>query len=108
MVVWRGWGILVILLVVACMIGTQLVVNAILGDSTYQGWMIGGALLLAAVPVWFIGRRLNGRPGRTLVDQAMGQQVTLRAKHDLFFVKMEYWAPLLAVGGVLLLLLGDR
>lgn len=108
MLVWRGWGILVILLTVACMFGTQVIMNAALGTGAYQEWMAGVALLLAAIPVWLIGRRLNGRPGRTLVDQATGQQVTLRARHDLFFITMEYWAPLLAVAGVLLLLLGER
>lgn len=108
MLIWRGWGILVIVLAGVCVIGTQLIVEAALGDGAYQGWMTGVGLVLVAIPVWFIGRRLNGRPGRTLVDQATGQQVMLRARHDLFFVKMEYWAPVLAIGGVLLLLLGER
>lgn len=108
MLIWRGWGILVIVLAGVFLVGTQLIVNAVFGADMYRAWMGGIGLLLAAVAVWFLGRRLNGRPGRTLVDQATGQRMVLRRKHDLFFIKMEYWAPILAVLGVVLLITGSR
>ena len=39
-----------------------------------------------------------------LVDQQTGQQVRLRTDHSFFFVRMEYWAVIAAVGAVMMLI----
>ncbi|MFC4058133.1 hypothetical protein ACFOWE_07490 [Planomonospora corallina] len=92
MIVWRGWGILVVL-----------VAGALAGGGTFLGTVLGAdpqkanlgtvlGLLLAGVAVWFLGVRMNvppaDRPGAP------------RNQHTLFFVPMQFWGPLLAVGAV--------
>jgi hypothetical protein len=52
--------------------------------------------------VYFRDDRLNTAPGRTVIDKQTGQEISLRRKHSLFFVPMEYWGPIVAVGGLLL------
>ena len=68
-----------------------------------------GGLFAAAAANWLIGKRLNGTPGRELVDPATGERVLLARQHKLFWIRMEYWSipvavmafvPLLAIGSV--------
>ena len=107
--IWSGWGILV-LPVVFC---TPILVGASGGlalraighpELTFLAVSLG--LFAAAAANWFVGRRLNGKPPRELVDPATNERVLLRSLHKLFWVRMEYWsvpvalaafAPLLAL-----------
>ncbi len=103
MVIWSGWGILTVL--IAALVGgtfsvggTALLETA--GLHRWSGLAVGLGLLAAAVN-WWVGRRLNGRPGRRLTNQATGQTVVLRWHHSLFFIPMQWWSVPLAIAGVL-------
>lgn len=106
MIIWKGWGILLIVIGVAALLLTEVVIEALLGNPAYfqdHTWPMAAAVLIAAGAVWVLGNRLNGGTGRTLVDQETGEQVVLRGDHSFFFIKLQYWAPILAVLAVLLL-----
>jgi hypothetical protein len=82
----------------------QLVVDGLYGQGTYSGHAARRApvgLLVAAVILWPLGRRLNGGEQRQLVDPKTGQTFVVRKEHSLFFVRMEYWAVSLAVVAVI-------
>lgn len=101
MIIWRGFGILVVVVTALMVALLQLGANALLGGNAYEQytrWLFPLGLLLAASILWPLGRYLNGRGARVLVDRATGQEVTLRPNHSLFFIKMEYWALLLVLG----------
>lgn len=103
MIVWRGWGILVVIVAALAVALVRGVTVALFGAGTYdrQGaWLLPLSLTLAAPIVWPLGRFLNGRDARTLVDPATGQRVTLRPDHSLFFIRMEYWAIILVLVAV--------
>ena len=105
MIIWKGWGILVIVIAVAAIIIIQGVVGAASGDPQFyevHDWPKGLALLLAAVGVYFVGRYFNNKPGRVMIDKATGREFVFRRVHSLFFVRMEYWAFVLAAIGVVL------
>ena len=107
MIVWRGWGILVPVLVVVPILLLQLIADGAGGRGTYSasnGWLVPLGLLIAAPLIWLAGKRLNGGPERVLVDQQTGQQVRLRSDHSFFFVRMEYWAVIAAVAAVVMLI----
>lgn len=54
---------------------------------------------MAAIVNWFVGVRLNNRPGRELIGTKTGQRVVLRRRNTLFFVPMQFWSvPLLVLG----------
>ncbi len=106
--IWRGKGILVLIITVVMFVVLQGVTGVVFGDPRYSvthSWVEGAACLLSAIPVYFLGRYLNNREGRMVIDKATGKEFELKRRHDLFFIRMEYWAVPLAVGGLVLLFL---
>lgn len=101
MLVWRGWGIGVLLIVVVVNLTVQWLINQLMGDATYchtHGWTWIPSLGLAAVGVWFAGVKLESQPGRRVIDAETGQELILKASHDLFWIPFKYWAlPILTL-----------
>jgi hypothetical protein len=108
MLVWRGWGILVVALSFAALLLTQLAGDAILGDGYYSahGWPKFVALAMAALFVWLFSRLLDARPGRVVIDKDTGEQLTLRGGDHLFFVPVRFWPPILLIAGLGFAVLG--
>jgi hypothetical protein len=109
MIVWRGWGILVAIVAAVAVALVQVGSNALFGEGTYarhSDWLFPLGLLLAALLIWPLGRRLNRGGERTLLDPATGQPVVMRRDHSLFFIRMEHWAPILAVAALALAVAG--
>lgn len=82
MIVWRGWGILVIVITAAC-VGLGGLILSLLGYSldSKMDFVTKLFMLPASVMIWFVGRWLN-RPIK---------------RHSLFFIPMEYWGFILGV-----------
>lgn len=109
MLVWRGWGILVVVIGFGALLLTQLAVDAVAGAGTYSrnaSLWAPVALLLAALIVWFVGRRFNGSEGRVLRDVQTGDVVVLRSDHSFFWIQMQYWGIVLAVVAGLIAVFG--
>ena len=92
--IWSGWGIVVIPVVV----GTAVAVGAVgglalraLGHPELTFLAISLGLFAAAAANWIVGRRLNGRAPRELIDPATyaadpenaWQRLKLRVKNRL-------------------------
>ena len=93
MIVWTGAGIVVFF---AALIGGAT------GLAIGGQWGCGIALLLVAVGIWFLGRKLNASSNaRILVDVQTGERVELHRTHTLFWIRMEYWAFVVGVCGVI-------
>ena len=95
MIIWRGWGILVPIIPVVIWAFFPELFKAALPQTAYSNYykfISAFSILLGALTLWFLGRKLNGGEGRTLVDEKTGEKVVLRANHSLFFLNMEYWA----------------
>lgn len=103
MIIWRGWGILV-LLIAALFQWLGYAISSGLGNGSLEGdtQIIGYLLFLpAAVVIWFLGKYLN-KP-KTYIDKATGQQVYSNGgRHSLFFIPMEYWAFIYVILAVVL------
>lgn len=112
-VIWSGWGALtiVIVAVVSIAVGAllQLIFVAV-GLPQLAFLAFSGGLFAAAAANWYVGKRLNGKPARELLDPATGERVLLTRRHSLFWIRMEYWsipvaiaafAPLLAIPSLL-------
>jgi hypothetical protein len=50
----------------------------------------GLAVFAGAVLVWLLGRKLNGQPGKILLDPETGQTVEIRKRHTLFWIPMQW------------------
>jgi hypothetical protein len=109
MIIWNGWGFLAAVIAFACWLVTEIGVEAAMNDEEYyqnHGWPKLLGFLVAAVIVWPLGRALNRkRPERELVDPQTGERVILKSGggHTLFFIPIEYWAPIFVVLGVVFL-----
>lgn len=100
MIIWSGYGVLSVLIAFAGVVlgaaGIEpLIEGAALGLPPGTGLALG--LALAAVANWFVGVRLNGRPGRELIDPKTGGRVVIRRRHALFWIPMQYYSVLFAL-----------
>ena len=103
MIIWNGLGFLVFVFVFGCSLATNLITNAVTGSEAYwdaHRWTFGFSLIVAALPSWFVGLYLAAKKARTLVDKETGQEVVLQPYHAFFFIKMQWWGPILMVLGV--------
>ena len=101
MIIWSGWGMLSALIAGAGLIGSVLLDPALarLGIPTPTGVIL--VWVAAAGFNWWLGTRLNNRPGRELLDPRTGQTVILRSRHTLFWIPMQYVSVLmLCLGGL--------
>ena len=106
MLIWRGWGIVAVVLLFGGLLVAQLVVNAVAGEGTYEGnsQLYGGiGFVLGGVATFILGRWLERRnPPRQLIDPATGEQVELHTKNDFFWIPMTTWGLIGIVGGLIL------
>lgn len=107
MIVWTGWGILTPFIAFIPFIAVQALVDGIFGKPFYKNHISMQiiAILASSALVWFSGKKLNSDPGRVMIDKASGQEVVLKSSHTLFFVKMEYWAILIAALGLFMVII---
>jgi hypothetical protein len=101
MIIWSGFGILVLPIVVLCVIASMIFTGAV-APADYvrlHNWPIGVGLFVAAGICWFLGRRLRDYDAKTLVDPATGQTHIIRRGRSLFFIPMEWWSiPIACIG----------
>ncbi|MBI1871095.1 MAG: hypothetical protein HYS07_07885 [Chlamydiae bacterium] len=105
MIIWSGLGFLVAVITFAMLVLTELGAKAMFNLSYYQdhGWPKMFAFVVSGVMVWVLGRFLSKKPGRVVIDKGTGKELELKKGHSLFFIKMEYWGPILIVIGMVLL-----
>jgi hypothetical protein len=96
--IWRGWGILAILIPLVAL-GLGAVIGMAIAPSNGAAAGVVTAIfgLAGSATVWVVGERLNGAPGRLLVDPATGEKLILRSTHTLFWVPLQWWAPVAAL-----------
>ena len=105
--IWSGWGILVVPIVLV----TSVVVGGLLQaaltaagrpDLAFLAFFAGG--MAAAAANWFIGKRLNSAPPRELLDPRTNERVLLYRRHKLFWIPMQYWSIPVAIAALVPLL----
>ena len=83
LLVWRGWGIGVPLIVIVVQLLTEELVDYITGTHVFIKthswvWLIG--LSVSAIIIWFIGQRLDMKSGRIVLDKETQRE--LKSRHD--------------------------
>jgi hypothetical protein len=99
MIIWSGFGILVFVFAFGCSLVMNLLMNPLFGDEYFEthAWPLSLALVVAGALSWIVGNALNGRRSKMLIEKETGREIVLRPNHTLFFVKMQYWGPILIV-----------
>lgn len=104
MIIWSGWGFLVAVFVFGASLAMEIVTESLAGDDTLyqtQAWPLALALVAAGIATWFVGKYLNARGARIVIDKATGKELTIDGRHNFFFIPMHYWGPVLIVLAVL-------
>jgi hypothetical protein len=109
MIIWSGWGFLVIVIAFGVSLAIEVVSEALAGDDRFyqtHSWPMALALVLSGLIVWGLGKYLYARGARVVIDKASGQELTIGGKHTFFFIPMHYWGPVLIALSVLPFILG--
>jgi hypothetical protein len=101
MIIWKGYGILVLIITLAI---------AALFNSIFTGFGINGEMgaaigvILSGIAIWYAGRWFNApEKAQSLIDKKSGREILIKPDHSLFFIKMQYWAFI--VGGIGMIML---
>jgi membrane protein YqaA with SNARE-associated domain len=94
-IVWQGYGPLAA--VIPPIVGTasQMLVSHFTGN--YDAWddnvstSSAVGFFLGGIAVWYLGRWLNNRPGKILIDPQTNEKTELKTPHTLYWVRMESW-----------------
>ncbi len=99
MIIWKGWGILAVIIAIVCSVVMQLACDAVFGAGYYKSssWAMPLALLLASGLIFFVGQKLNGKAARVVIDKETGEEYLLKSTHSLFWIPLQYWGVVTAV-----------
>lgn len=112
MIIWRGYGFLAVVAMVVSILLSINIERHLLEASVVAAYpMLANCigLWLGAGLLYGINRLIDrGNEPRTFVDKATGREITVQAKHDLFFIPLKYWPLLLMALGVAMLIKGSK
>lgn len=99
MIIWKSWGILAIVIAIVCSVAMQLLCDAVFGAGYYRSsrWAMPVALLLASGIIFFVGQKLNNKPGKVVIDKETNEEYILKSTHSLFWIPLQYWGAVTAV-----------
>lgn len=105
MIVWQGAGFAGILIPLIFVALGNYGLDKALGDGYYSShsWAPMSMLMASALVVWWLGKRLANLPGRELIDPQTQEKVILKEKHTIFWIPLHYFAVVLAVIAILIL-----
>ena len=107
-IIWRGLGWLVAVIIFGFSLVANLVFNATYGEGYYDHhkWPFALSLFVSVIVCWFLGSYLKKRSDRIAIDKQTGQEIVInQSRHALFFLPMHLWGPVLALIAVVVLVL---
>lgn len=113
MIVWRGWGIIVVLFFVAAFFLVDWTtagkpVGDMMWGEVLLKWSI--PILLLSICLYYTGKYLNRSRNQRVGREQTGDvnYVVSRGSNTFFFVPVQHWAWVLAAFGLLFLIPGVR
>ena len=100
-IVWQGLGFLGVVIPVGLIILVNLVFGK--GFSENTPYLTELILILSAISIWFVGKHLNGMPGKELVDPKTNEVVVLKPRHSLFWIPLQWFSVVILAISVLVL-----
>lgn len=104
MIVWSGWGLLVVILAIPASIAATIVggvFNALVPlEKPLLASIIGAIWGVSwGVSCIVVGRRINDpQKDRLVVDPNTNQKILIKKRSTLFWIPIEYWGyPIIAV-----------
>ena len=107
-IIWRGYGILAPVILVDITFILMMIIDSYTHTINYADahrWIYSIGSLLGAGLCWPIGKYLNSKPGRIVIDEKTGQRIELKKIHSCFFIPFEYWAVIGVIASIVTLFL---
>ena len=105
MIFYSGLGFLALICPVACMVLVGSILNWGFGIDllkTNAWWPLHSVFLLGALVTFALGRYLNRNQATETHYEKTGQVQVLKPRHTLYFIRMEYWGPIILIAYVVL------
>jgi hypothetical protein len=109
LLIWRGLGILVVVIALGCSLAANLVTDRLTGSGAYwrgHGWPFACALMGAGIICYLLGHALARAAARNQTDPSFSARVGVPARNEFFFIKMQWWGPILVGIAIVILLAG--
>ena len=92
LVIWKGWGLLVPLLLFFGLVVTQVAVDHYMGEGYYSShpYAQGVGGVVGGIMVTLVGRLLR-RSKRLVTDVETGEYYEIKVTHSLFWLPFEFW-----------------
>ena len=102
-IVWRGWGILVIPIALAAFfLAITINQQAHIQSPALSGIVYVLSCGLAALGIWLFAQKIESQPGRVLIDKNTGREFEVRkSAGSLFFIPTRYWSYIIVAIGAL-------
>jgi hypothetical protein len=110
MIIWRGMGILALIIAVIVSLIVHETANSMLGipegikhyrDAYKVRWIV--SMGLSALACWFFGNWLESRElknTKVAIDKESGQEIRLISRHDMFWIPIRWWSIIWLVAGL--------
>jgi hypothetical protein len=98
LVIWRGFGWLIPVIVFGSFLLSQVALNSIYGEGFYKAneWPKIAAIAVSSLLIASLGYFLNYKKRQVVVDADTGKKKKSPA-HSLFFIPIEVWAVIIPV-----------
>ncbi|GAA0137059.1 hypothetical protein YSY43_39000 [Paenibacillus sp. YSY-4.3] len=103
MIVWKGWGIFIIVIPAMIFYFVDLLVSPLGLDSLDKRLPLAFVCIVSGIILWYVGKAFNADSGRVLVDEETGERYKMAHGHSLFSIPMHYWGPIGLVAGFILI-----
>ncbi|MDX8379159.1 MAG: hypothetical protein R8K48_03815 [Gallionella sp.] len=94
MVVWKGWGILALIMPLIMSLSVGSTLDAYYGEDFYKNsaWAMPLVLGIAAIVVFILGNKINRKPGKIVIDPENNERIELKTTHSMFWIPLQYWS----------------
>lgn len=98
MIIWRGYGWLIPVIVIASYIGTHYSINSINGEGYFEAnpWIKWAILISDTFLIGLLGYLLNYKYRPNILDLETAEEHR-SPSHTLFFIPIQYWAIIIPV-----------
>ncbi|MCT4605810.1 MAG: hypothetical protein N4A64_06855 [Marinisporobacter sp.] len=112
MLIWRGYGILVPIILIGGLFLSSLVMKFLSMfiplDGASKIWQVALLTITSMIGMTLpglicikMGKSLNNKEGKIYIDEETGERISIKPRHTFFFIKMEKWGIIYIVVGAL-------
>lgn len=92
-IIWKGLGVLNIVVLGILLFIVNILLSSLGLNSIDSRLPLAFVFIVSGVIIWYMGKALNAKSGKVLVDVDTGERYQMGTEHSLFFLPMHYWGP---------------